>query len=63
MSAKFKAESFVGHYHTALRDLIQQKMKGRVIKAPPASCEGGVAIAIYSYEPCGSARASVRIAQ
>ena len=33
-SAKFKADSFVDHYHTALRDLIQQKVKGRVIKAP-----------------------------
>jgi DNA end-binding protein Ku len=33
-SAKFKADNFVDHYHTALRDLIQQKMKGRIIKAP-----------------------------
>jgi len=33
-SDKFEAARFVDHYHTALRDLIQQKMKGRVIKAP-----------------------------
>lgn len=33
-SAKFKADNFKDHYHTALRDLIQQKMKGRAIIAP-----------------------------
>lgn len=43
-SAKFQAESFVDHYHTALRDLIQQKMKGRAIKAPHEEPQRGTNI-------------------
>jgi DNA end-binding protein Ku len=33
-SASFKPEEFENHYHTALKELVDQKMKGRKIIAP-----------------------------
>ena len=33
-SGKFKPDEFENHYHTALKELVDQKMKGRKIVAP-----------------------------
>ena len=33
-SGKFAPEEFENHYHTALKELVDQKMKGRKIIAP-----------------------------
>ena len=33
-SGKFEPEEFENHYHTALKELVDQKMKGHKIRAP-----------------------------